>query len=216
MASKKTQESKPSYVMTDHQKLLFDKLKPLQKEIALNSISGMNDIDSYRASKGKARTESAQRASASEILTNPNVLAFLDSMTEAKVSDAIMSRDEMAERLSNLSRVDMNDLIEWQQIETEDDEDDEDDGEPITQSMWRIKDSAMQDPLKMAAISELAATKDGIKIKQHSPLASMNQLADLMGYKAATKFDHSSKDGSMSPKGRDLSDFYDDVDKSKP
>lgn len=87
----------PDFKMTDHQKELFDKLKPLQREVALNSISGMNDIDSYKASSGKAKTEKAMRVCVSQILANLNVKAFLDSMKAAAVSSAVMSRQRMLE-----------------------------------------------------------------------------------------------------------------------
>lgn len=180
--------------MTKEQKALFDKLTTLQQDIALNSISGMSDIDAYKASCGKSIKENTMRASVCEILANPKVLGFIDAMKEVAVSDAVMSRQEMMERQTALARTSLNDLIEWAEIEEEDDE-----GNVSAQSRWRIKDSAMQDPTKMAAISELSSTKDGIKIKTLSPLAAMNQLADLAGYKSAEKHDHSSSDGSMSP-----------------
>lgn len=91
------------FKMTKEQKALFDKLKPLQREIALNSLSGMNDIDSYKNSKGKAKAENTMRASVSEILTNPNVTAFLDSVKASAVNSAIMTREEMLESLTKLA-----------------------------------------------------------------------------------------------------------------
>lgn len=188
--------------MNKEQKELFDQLTTLQQEVALNSISGMSDADAYRNSSGKAKTDSAMRASASEILANPNVKAFTDAMKAEAVRNAVMSREEMLERLSSLARVNMSDLIEWQTAQA-----DEETGE-LSQTLWVIKDSAMSDTLKMASISEVTASKDGIKIKQHSPLTAMKQLADLAGYNAAQKYDHTSSDGSMSPSGKNLDDFY--------
>lgn len=191
--------------MTPEQKALFDDLTSLQQQIALNSLSGMSNIDSYKNSKGKAKTQEAQEAGASEILNNPKVKLFLDAMKEEAVNSAIMSRQEMMERLTSLSRVSMNDLIEWGVYSTTDAE-----GNEVKQSVWTVKDSASQDSVAMASIAELSASKDGIKIKQHSPLAAMKQLSDLAGYNAAQKHDHTSSDGSMSPKGKSLDDFYDD------
>lgn len=184
----------PAIKMTDEQKELFDKLTGLQKDIVTNTIAGMKPIDAYRNSRGKAKKEQTMSASVSEILSNPNVKAFLDSMREVGVSSAIMSRTEMMERLSSLARINMNDLVEWADVASVGDE-----GELIQQSVWKIKDSAHQDPLAMASIAELAATKEGFKVKQHSPLAAMKQLSDLLGYNEASKVDHSSKDGTMSP-----------------
>ena len=52
----------------------------------------------------------------------------------------------------------------------------------------------------------LAELKDGINAK----LKAMKQLAEMAGYNAASKHDHVSSDGSMTPKGRNLDDFYAD------
>lgn len=168
--------------MNKEQKKLFDKLTRLQQEVALNSHSGMSDIDAYRNSCGKAKSESAQRAGASEILANPNVAAFLDSMKEEAVNNAVMSRQEMLERLSSMARTNMSDLIEWRTQSVTGN-----DGEEVEQSLWVIKESAEQDPIKMASIAEVTAGRDGFKIKQHSPLAAMKQLSDLQGYNEPEK-----------------------------
>lgn len=98
------------FEMNEEQTKLFEKLTPLQKEIALNSISGMNDIDSYKASSGKAKSENTMKASVSQILTNLNVKAFIKSMANHIVNPAVMSRQEMIEKLSELSRVDVSDI----------------------------------------------------------------------------------------------------------
>lgn len=55
--------------------------------------------------------------------------------------------------------------------------------------------------LSLGSITEL---KDGFNIK----LKAMNQLAEVAGYKSASKLDHTSSDGSMTPKGKSLDDFY--------
>jgi phage terminase small subunit len=52
----------------------------------------------------------------------------------------------------------------------------------------------------MAAISELTAGRDGIKIKTHSPLDAIKQLSKMQGWETAQKVDLSSSDGSMTPK----------------
>lgn len=184
MVAKKKGEDK--FAMSVEQKELFNKLTVLNKKIVINTLDGMKPAEAHRAAGGKSKTEESRRKLASEILTKPDVKAFLDSMMEVKVSNAVMSRQEMMERLSNLSRVNMNDLIEWQQEEVEG-EDDEGNQTLITQSMWRVKDSAMQDPNKMAAIAEVVASKDGLKIKKVNELAAMKQLADLAGYNKPTE-----------------------------
>jgi phage terminase small subunit len=152
------------FEMNDNQKALFEKLTPLQKEISLNSISGKNDIDAYKASKGKAKTVKTMQATVSEILSNPNVQDFIKSMAVVVVQDAIMSRDEMLAELSLIARVSMPKL----------------------------------DNNGLALLSEV---KGGLDIK----LKAIKQITDLAGYDAASKFDHSSSDGSMSP-SKNMSD----------
>ena len=163
--------------MTEEQKELFDDLTPLQQKVCINSLSGMSNIDSYIEAGGKAKTKAAQEASVSEILSNLKVKLFLDSMKHQAVNNAIMSRHEMMERLTNLSRVNMSDLITWHTARSTND-----DGEEVEQTSWSIKESAEQDPYAMASIAEVTAGKDGFKIKQHSPLSAMAQLAKLAGY----------------------------------
>jgi len=96
--------------MNDNQKALFDALTSLQKEISLNSISGMNDIDAYKKSKGKAKTVKAKEAAVSKLLSNVKVKSFIDSMANHIVNPAIMSRDEMLEDLTVVARVITPDL----------------------------------------------------------------------------------------------------------
>lgn len=171
--------------MSDEQKKMFYALSPLQQKVAINVISGMNNIDSYKAAGGKAKSQASAEATASELLSNPKVKAFINSMKEEAVKDAVMSRQEMLERLSNLSRVNMSDLIDWRIVPSTDDE-----GNYAEQSIWVIKESAQLDPYVMASIAEITAGKEGFKIKQHSPLSAMKQLADLAGYNETQKIEH--------------------------
>jgi phage terminase small subunit len=182
--------------MTPEQKLLFDVLTELQQRTAINVLAGMTQRAGYYAARGTAKSDEVADAVASELLSNPKVKAFMDAMKAAAVSEAVMSRTEAMEKLSVLARTDLKDLVDFGEYELGSDSD----GNPIVQSSWRIKDSVFQDPVKMAAISELTASKEGIKIKTHGPLTAIKQLADMQGWNAAQKFDHSSTDGSMSPK----------------
>ena len=176
------------FKMTPEQKSLFDALPNLTSKVCINSLSGMSDIDSYLKAKGlsKSKVTEKQRLTAeacvSRMLSNAKARAFLDSMKEVAVNNAIMSREEMMERLTSISRVTISDLVEWSAHSVTDNQ-----GNEAKQTVWSIKDSAMQDEVAMATISEVATGKDGLKIKQHSPLAAMKQLAELAGYDAPTK-----------------------------
>ena len=171
--------------MTLEQKALFDQLTELQQRTAINVLAGMTQRAGYYAAGGTASSDDSADSAAYTMLSNVQVRAFMDAMKEAAVSEAVMSRTEAMEKLSALARTDLKDLVEFGEYELGSDAE----GNPIVQSSWRIRDSALQDPAKMAAISELTASKEGIKIKTHSPLAAIKQLADMQGWDAAKKVD---------------------------
>uniref|UniRef100_UPI0036D79048 terminase small subunit n=1 Tax=Photorhabdus sp. RM322S TaxID=3342825 RepID=UPI0036D79048 len=177
--------------LTDEQKILFDALTKLQQKFALGILKGLNQTDAYRKAGGKAKTNESARASASEILTNLNVKTFLDAMNAEAISDAVMSRQEALERLSAMGRVSIHDIAEFRNCLIGEDED----GKPVFQASWQFKDSALQDPAALSAISELTTGKDGIKLKLHDPKAAIKQLSELQGWEAPKKTELTGKDG---------------------
>lgn len=177
--------------MNAEQKILFDNLTNLQQRVATNVLAGMSQRQAYFEGGGTAEDDKVADAIASRMLTDAKVAAFMDSMKESAVSNAVMSRQEALEKLSNLARTDLKDLVEFGSYELGSDGD----GNPIVQAAWRIKDSVLQDPQKMAAISELTAGKDGIKIKTHSPITAIQQLAKMQGWESAGKLEVTGKDG---------------------
>ena len=179
------------FEMNEDQTKLFEALTPLQKEISLNCISGMNNIDAYKASRGKAKTLRGMESSVSQILSNRKVAAFIKSMSAHVVNPAVMGRQEMTERLSTIARGNLADLIEWGEIEHDEAIEHDEDGEVVQlpkglkQSVWRFKNSEELTSEKMSTISEVTSGVAGwYRIKQHSPLAAMKQLAELAGYEA--------------------------------
>lgn len=173
--------------LTDEQKVLFDALTKLQQKFVLGILKGLNQIDAYRQAGYKAKSDESARASASEILTNLNVKSFLDSVNETAVSSAIMTREEALERLSSIGRSSVSEMVEFSEHSMGKD----DDGNPVIQAVWKFKDSALQDLKALSAISELTAGKDGIKLKLHDPKAAIKQLADMQGWEAPKKVEHS-------------------------
>lgn len=171
------------------------KLTAKQEKFCLAYLETGNASEAYRQAYNaeNMKPETINRK-AKDLIDNGKIAARLSALNEKAVSAAVMTRQEALERLSGFARIDLVDLVEFgsHEVLTED-------GETIIQSAWRIKDSVAQDPAKMAAIAELAATKDGIKIKTHSPMQAIQQLAKMQGWEAAQKFDHTSSDGSIGP-----------------
>ena len=181
MASKK---------LTAEQQQLFDALTPLQQNFSLAIIKGKNQTDAYKAAKGKAKGDNLRKA-AHAIATNCDVVAFLKSVQGEVVDEAIMSREEALKRLTALGRTSLFDLAEFRNYVASEDED----GEPVMQATWSFKDSALVTPEAMAAIAELTAGPQGLKIKLHDPKAAIKQLAELEGWEAPKKTEMSGPGG---------------------
>jgi phage terminase small subunit len=171
-------------------------LTPKQEAFCLAYLKTGNASEAYRLAYNAAnmKPETIHKR-ASELLASGDIAGRIAELNQSAVSDAVMTRQQALERLSSFANTDLADLVEFGQYQIGNDED----GNPVIQAAWKIKDSALQDPSKMLAISELAATKDGIKIKTHSPLAAIQQLAKMQGWESAAKFEHTSPDGSMGP-----------------
>ncbi|HEN3358520.1 TPA: terminase small subunit [Yersinia enterocolitica] len=168
--------------LTKEQKALFDALTQLQRKFVTQILKGKNQTDAYRKAGGKAKGDNLRKA-AHQIATNIDVEAFLKSVQHETVNEAIMTYEEAMERLTLMGRTSIADLaIFGTHVVGEDD-----DGNPITQSVWSFKNASELKPEQMAAISELTAGKDGLKIKLHDPKAAIKQLAEMRGWEAPKK-----------------------------
>lgn len=149
-----------------------------QEAFALAYFETGNASEAYRRSYNAANMKPETVTNkAHALIKRGDVRARLDELNASAVSSVVMTRKEALERLSTFARTDLSDLVEFGSYEIG-----EQDGQPVMQASWHIRDSILQDPKKLAAISELSATKDGIKIKTHSPLQAIQQLAKLQGW----------------------------------
>jgi phage terminase small subunit len=177
--------------MTPEQQALFDNLTQLQQRTATGVLAGMSQRAAYFAAGGTAATDDAADVVASRMLTE--VKAFMDSMKVQAVSDAIMTREEAMKILTTLGRGNLTDIVKFktshvgQNAET---------GDDVHQTTWLIdEDLQANDPEKLMIISELEVGKNGPKIKQHSKVAAIAQLAKMGGWEAAQKFEHAGPGG---------------------
>lgn len=180
--------------MNAEQQALFDNLTQLQQRMATNVLAGMSQRAAYVQAGGKGATETVIDSSASEILRNPQVKSFMDSMKTQAVNDAIMSREEMLARLSLFARKGVKDIVRFEtsqigmNMET---------GEPVLQTGWFIPDDVPEENL--AIIESLEGGKSAPKIKTYSAIQAMAQIAKIQGYEAAQKVDNTHRivdDGS--------------------
>lgn len=193
--------------MTPEQKSLFDHLTQLQQRVATNVLAGMSQRQAYYAGGGAAKTDETADVSACEILGNPKVKAFMDSMKLQAVSDAIMSREEAAKLLTALSRGNLTDIVKFRTVNVGKDMET---GEDVYQTAWAIDENLQTtNPEKLIIISELEVGKNGPKIKTHSKVAALAQLSRMMGWDAAQKFEHAGPNGGPLLT-KDVSDMTDD------
>ena len=179
--------------MTPEQLILFDSLTELQQRVATNWLAGMTQREAYYRGGGKATSDDSADSSASTMLSDVRVKAFTDSMKAQAVSDAIMNREEAMKILTQLGRGNLTDIVKFktshvgQNAET---------GDDVHQTTWLIdEDLQANDPDKLMIISELEVGKNGPKIKQHSKVAAIAQLAKMGGWEAAQKFEHAGPGG---------------------
>tara|TARA_R110000850_G_scaffold99474_2_gene206051 strand:- start:2927 stop:3583 length:657 start_codon:yes stop_codon:yes gene_type:complete len=174
--------------LSEEQLELYVALKTkLKKKFALNTLEGMNGTQAYLDAGGKAKTETAQTSGASEILTHPDVERFIRSFDQIIISKSIMGREEMLQRLTAMARTSITDVVDIHHNVTLDVDED---GKEIKQSVWALKDQADLPKDATATISELTASKDGMKIKLHDQKAAMKQIADIEGFNAAIRLAH--------------------------
>lgn len=174
--------------LTPEQQVMYDSLTNLQRLTVIGVVSGKSQRQAYYDAGGKAESDEAADSVTSRMLSDGKVKTFYDSLMLSKLNDAVMSREEALERLSLLARNGISELVDFGTYEIGESED----GQPIVQATWKFKDSVLCDPKKLSVISELAATKDGIKIKTHSQIQAIQQLAKMQGWESAQKVDVSS------------------------
>lgn len=132
-------------------------------------------------------SQDSARSSVCDVLAIPSVKALHFQLKEEKLLEGAMTRAEAISILSDMARTPISELVEFSTITAGTD----DDGNPVKQSVWSFKNSALLSEGAMRSISELAATREGLKIKQHDQKAAIKQLAEMAGWEAAKKVQHS-------------------------
>ncbi|WP_145480627.1 terminase small subunit [Yersinia similis] len=168
--------------LTEEQKALFDALTQLQRRFVTALLEGANQTEAYRRAGGKAKGD-GERSKASQLVTNSNVQAFLQSVQHETVNEAIMTYTEAMERLTLMGRTTIHDIATFGNYQIGEDED----GQPVFQASWKFKDSKNIKPEHLTAVAELSTGKDGLKIKLHDPKAAIKQLAEMRGWEAPKK-----------------------------
>lgn len=176
----------PETNLTPEQRKLAAKLTHLQKWTIIHSVSGMSRYDGYKKAGGKGTKKSANNV-IGKMLEKAAVLEFYDSLVSSAAAKSVMTREEALETLSKLARTTVKDVVEFKDAQVGQDAD----GNPVYQTVWKLKDYDAMDAGTAAAISELSTGRDGFKFKLHSQTGAIKQLSDLEGWDAPKKIEGS-------------------------
>jgi len=181
--------------LTAEQLELASQLTPLQRKFVLELVKpGMSQRQAYIDAGGKAKTESAQDQSASQILSNPKVNSFHKSLINTIASDVIMTKQEALERLSKTARATIHDICDFKLVEVVS-KDSEGNEKILFDTIWTIKNSDEIDPVIAASIKSVTFTKNGPKIEMYDANGSIKILSDLQGWNAPRKQEITGKGG---------------------
>jgi len=161
-----------------------DELTRFQRQLVINIVQhNMTGRDAARAAGSKAKKDSTLDSIACDTLRIQKVKAFRDLLIEQSLTEAIMSKTEALALLSEMAKTSITDLADFSKAQVGEDAD----GEPVYQTVWTFKDSKELDRRRAISIQEITAGRDGLKIKMHSRLESINQLSKILGWEAPTK-----------------------------
>lgn len=90
--------------MTPEQQALADKLTNLQRGVVLGVVAGKSQRQAYYDAGGRAKTDLSADATVSELLSNPNVRAFYDSLIANVAEKAIWTREDSLRTLAEIAK----------------------------------------------------------------------------------------------------------------
>ena len=186
--------------MTDEQQILFDKLTRLEQGVALMKVSDptLSNVDAYIYGGGTATDKNSIGATASRMLNNVNVVNFVNSFKAERISETIMSRDEMLNDLTIIARGSVFDLIDLAELE-------DDDVVSFGNNRLVVKSLSSIPNTIRKLVKKIKPGKYGLEIEFHDPMTARKMLADMQGFNAPVKQE------LVIDSPRTLDDFYGDA-----
>lgn len=186
--------------LTSKQKAVAAKCTPLEREFVCKWLA--LGCDPSRATEALISAygdavpdvkDSALKKRAQRMASKESVNDFIDVMREHSFHHAIMEKEEAMLLLSLKARAHIADAMEWSEYIAGYD----DDEKPVYQTAWRLKNAEDLPAYIKCAIKSLSVTSDGRpKIEFHDSNSAKRLLAEMQGWKAPTKTEHTGKDGA--------------------
>jgi len=167
------------------------KLTAKQEAYKNNRIAGMGVSESYKAAyNASGMSDKAVSKEADILEKDPRIAPAIKEKRKEATSSAVMTRQEALERLSIMARTSVKDIARFRKVKVG-----EVDGQSVFQSVWDMKDCDEITEEQAMSISELSASKDGLKFKMHSQASAIKQLTEMEGWNSATKHEHAGPGG---------------------
>ena len=186
-------KKKSSIKLTPEQLELASKLSPVQRKFVLVLVSQLkpNKTAAYVEAGGTAKTEESKNTCASRMFRTAQVKELYESIMASMAADSIMTKQEALETLTKSARATITDICDFSLQEVGQDED----GNPIMQTVWKMRDSKDIDPEILQSIRSVTFTKTGPKIEMYDRNGSIKILSDIQGWNAPRKQELTGKDG---------------------
>ena len=193
-------QTKDQIKFTEEQLEIAQKLTDLQRKVAINHFArNMSQREAYIKAGGKAKTPESQDSAASRILSDVKVQAFKESLLQAAQSDAILSKSEALEILSNQARVRIDHIADFEHVIVPTKNPVTGEEEEHQQAIWSFKDLEDIPESARAAIKSVKATNKGLELDLHDNKAAIKQLAEMLGWNAPKQAELTGKDGAPIP-----------------
>ena len=139
----------------------------------------------------------------SENLKKPEIAAAVDEGRQASLRALGITRERVLEEMARIGFSDIRKAVRWGASVAvpwtggEAGEVDPETGEPCrVHHPIALVDSDEVDDATAAAISEVALTKEGLRVKFHDKLGALDRIAKHLGLYAPTKHEHTGRDGA--------------------
>lgn len=188
--------------LTPEQLERFAVLDDEEKTLAMALLAGLSHLEGMRmAQPGSPASDSVMRQQAATMVKRVGFVAFMTAIHAGILSDAIMTRQEALERLSEMARGKLSSIISFsrENFGTGD--------KPDMRTAWDLTAEFVADPSLADNIAKMSNGLQGPKIEMYSAVGAIKQLSTMLGWNAAQKVDHTSVDGSMTPAPTSTLDF---------
>ena len=167
--------------MTPEQQALSDALTKLQRGVVLGVVAGKSQRQAYRDAGGKAKTDASADAVVSEMLSDPKVDAFYQSLIDQAANSSVMTREQALERLTLMASTEITDILEFVTVDVKRAGKDGEE-ETVEETIWRMKDSPEVERRARAAIKSVTMTKLGPKIEMYDARDAISQISKMQGW----------------------------------